>query len=194
LEQIAAYGGSPDPGAAATGLINEFGSLPAALAGSSRRLKQAAKGDVAALQGLQDFRNALQHCLLVPLTRRPILSNWQGLLDYLYTEMAYRKIECFRVLHLNSRNMLIRDEVMSEGSIDQASVHVREVVHRALDLGSSSIILVHNHPSGDPSASRADIDITRAIAEASRRLGLAVHDHLIIGAHGHVSLRSEGLF
>lgn len=89
--------------------------------------------------------------------------------------------------------MLIRDEVMSEGSIDQAQVHVREVIRRAIDLGSAAIILVHNHPSGDPSPSRADIEITRAIVDAGKGLGIAVHDHLIIGTSGHVSLRAKGL-
>lgn len=89
--------------------------------------------------------------------------------------------------------MLIRDELMGEGSIDQAPVYIREVIRRALALGSAAIILVHNHPSGDPSPSRADIDVTRAIAEAGKRLGIAVHDHLIIGTSGHVSLRAQGL-
>jgi DNA repair protein RadC len=89
--------------------------------------------------------------------------------------------------------MLIRDEVMSEGSIDQAQVHVREVIRRAIDLGSAAIILVHNHPSGDPSPSRADIDITRAIVEAGKGLGIGVHDHLIVGTTGHTSLRAKGL-
>ncbi len=124
---------------------------------------------------------------------RPILSNWQALLDYLHADMAHHGVERFRVLHLNTKNMLIRDEVMSKGSIDQAAVHVREVIRRAIDLNSSALILVHNHPSGDPSPSSADIEVTRNIAEAGRRLGIAVHDHLIIGTRGHVSLRSQGL-
>jgi DNA repair protein RadC len=89
--------------------------------------------------------------------------------------------------------MLIRDEVMSEGSIDQAAVYVREVIRRAIDLGSVAIILVHNHPSGDPSPSRADIQLTKDIAEAGRRLGIVVHDHIIIGADKHTSLRAAGL-
>ena len=89
--------------------------------------------------------------------------------------------------------MLIRDEVMSRGTVDQAAVHVREVIRRAIDLGSAAIILVHNHPSGDPAPSRADIEITRTIAEAGKRLGISVHDHLIVGTTGHVSLRSQGL-
>jgi DNA repair protein RadC len=124
---------------------------------------------------------------------RPMLGNWQALTDYLHADMAHHAIERVRVLHLNTRNMLIRDEVVSEGSIDQAQVHVREVIRRAIDLGSAAIILVHNHPSGDPSPSRADIDITRAIIDAGKRLGIAVHDHIIVGTTGHVSLRSRGL-
>ncbi|RYE99673.1 MAG: hypothetical protein EOO77_35165 [Oxalobacteraceae bacterium] len=98
-----------------------------------------------------------------------------------------------RVSRVNTRNMLIRDEVMSRGTLDQAAVHVREVVRRALELGSSAIILVHNYPSGDSSPSRADIDITRAIVTAGKPLNIAVHDHLIIGTSGHISLRAQGL-
>ena len=131
--------------------------------------------------------------LQAEVAERPVLSNWQALLDYLRADMVHHAIERFRVLHLNTRNMLIRDEVMSEGSIDQAAVHVREVIRRAIDLGSASIILVHNHPSGDPSPSRADIDVTRNIVEAGKRLGIGVHDHLIMGRSGHVSLRAQGL-
>lgn len=124
---------------------------------------------------------------------RPVLANWQALLDYLRAEMAHHAIERVRVLHLNSRNMLIRDELMSEGSIDQAAVHVREVIRRAIDLGSAAIILVHNHPSGDPQPSRADIELTRTIVAAGKPLGIAVHDHLVIGTDGHASLRAMGL-
>ncbi len=101
--------------------------------------------------------------------KRPVLSNWQALLDYLHADMAHHGVERVRVLHLNTRNMLIRDELMGQGSIDQAPVYVREVIRRAIDFGSAALILVHNHPSGDPSPSRADIDVTRAIAEAGKR-------------------------
>ncbi|MBB4048204.1 MULTISPECIES: RadC family protein [Sphingomonas] len=126
-------------------------------------------------------------------TKRPVLSNWQALLDYLHADMAHHGVERVRVLHLNTRNMLIRDELMGQGSVDQAPVYVREVIRRAIDFGSAALILVHNHPSGDPSPSRADIDVTRAIAEAGKRLGITVHDHIIIGTSGHVSLRAQGL-
>jgi DNA repair protein RadC len=107
--------------------------------------------------------------------------------------MAHLITERVRVLHLNVRNQLIRDEVMSEGSIDQAAIYTREVIRRAIDLGSSSLILVHNHPSGLPDPSRADIDVTRSIVEAGKRMGITVHDHIIIGAQGHSSMRAMGL-
>ena len=94
---------------------------------------------------------------------------------------------------MNTKNMLIRDELISEGSIDEAALYVREVIRRAIDLGSAAIILVHNHPSGDPSPSRADIEVTRNMAEAGKRMGIAVHDHIIMGTSGHSSLRAMGL-
>ena len=127
------------------------------------------------------------------VAERPVLANWQALLDYLRADMAHHAVERVRVLHLNTRNMLIRDELMSEGSIDEAALYVREVIRRAIDLGSAAIILVHNHPSGDPSPSRADIEVTRNVAEAGRRLGISLHDHIILGTEGHTSLRAQGL-
>ena len=107
--------------------------------------------------------------------------------------MAHLAVERVRILHLNSKNVLIADERMSEGSVDEAAVYVREVIKRALELGATAIIIVHNHPSGDPAPSRQDIQLTREIVEAGRPLKIAVHDHLIIGAGGHVSLRAQGL-
>ena len=122
-----------------------------------------------------------------------MLAGWQALLDYLRADMAWLTIERIRVLHLNGKNVLMRDEIVSEGTVDQAALQVREVIRRALEIGSSSLILVHNHPTGDPQPSRADIQLTRDIVEAGKRLGVAVHDHIIIGANGHVSLRAQGL-
>lgn len=124
---------------------------------------------------------------------RPVLGSWQALLDYLRADMAWLGVERVRVLHLNSRNMLIRDDHMGDGSIDQAAIYTREVIRRAIDFGSAALILVHNHPSGSPEPSRQDIDITRQIIDAGKRLGISVHDHIIIGAQGHVSLRAKGL-
>jgi DNA repair protein RadC len=107
--------------------------------------------------------------------------------------MAHIGIERVRVLHLNTKNMLIRDETISEGTIDQSAVHVRAVITRAMELGSAAIILVHNHPSGDPAPSRQDIALTKQIIDAGQALGLAVHDHVIIGSKGHASMRALGL-
>jgi len=115
------------------------------------------------------------------------------MLDYLRADMAHLKVERVRVLHLNARNMLIRDDHMGDGSIDQAAIYAREVIRRAIDLGSASLILVHNHPSGSPQPSRQDIEVTRHIVAAGKSLGIAVHDHVIIGSDGHSSMRAKGL-
>lgn len=177
----------------AKNLLREFGGIGGVLtADADALLKQDGMGETA-VAALKIAQACALRLVQTHTESRPILSNWQALLDYLHADMAHHGVERFRVLHLNTKNMLIRDEVMSKGSIDQAAVHVREVIRRAIDLNSSALILVHNHPSGDPSPSSADIEVTRNIAEAGRRLGIAVHDHLIIGARGHVSLRSQGL-
>lgn len=177
----------------AKNLLREFGGIGGVLtADADALLKQDGMGETA-VAALKIAQACALRLVQTHTESRPILSNWQALLDYLHADMAHHGVERFRVLHLNTKNMLIRDEVMSKGSIDQAAVHVREVIRRAIDLNSSALILVHNHPSGDPSPSSADIDVTRNIAEAGRRLGIAVHDHLIIGTRGHVSLRSQGL-
>lgn len=124
---------------------------------------------------------------------QPVLGNWQALLDYLTIDMAHLNHERVRVLYLDTRNRLIRDHLISEGSIDEAAIHPREVVKQALDSGASALILVHNHPSGSPEPSRADVQITHRIAEAGRLLGITLHDHVIIGKQGHASLRAKGL-
>jgi DNA repair protein RadC len=124
---------------------------------------------------------------------KPVLSSWQALIDYLTIDMAHLTVERVRVLFLNTQNMLIHDEHVGDGSIDVAAIHPREVIRRAMDLGASALIIVHNHPSGSPQPSRADIEITNRIAEAGRLLGIVVHDHVIIGREGHTSLRAKGL-
>ena len=141
------------------------------------------------------FRSALAARRLArqKLREAPVIASWQALIDYLTIDMAHLTRERVRVLYLNARNMLILDEHSGDGSIDEAAIHPREVIRRALDLGATALILVHNHPSGNPQPSRADIDITRRIAEAGRLLGVTVHDHVVIGREGHVSLRAQGL-
>jgi DNA repair protein RadC len=177
----------------AKALLAEFGGIGGLLtadADALMRFPGMGETSAAAIRIAQAAALRLVHAQVAD---RPVLSNWQALLDYLRADMAHHPIERVRVLHLNARNMLIRDELMHEGSIDQAAIYVREVIRRAIDLGSAAIILVHNHPSGDPTPSRADIDVTRAIADAGSRLGIALHDHLVIGTQGHVSLRAQGL-
>ena len=126
-------------------------------------------------------------------SEQPVLASWQALIAYLTINMAHLTVERVRVLYMDVRNRLIRDEHVADGSIDEAAIHPREVIRRALDLGATGIIIVHNHPSGSPEPSRADIQITNRIAEAGRLLGIAVHDHVIIGREGHVSLKAKGL-
>jgi DNA repair protein RadC len=125
--------------------------------------------------------------------QKPVLGSWQALLDYLAIDMAHLTVERVRVLYLDSRNRLVRDHLVGDGTIDEAAIHPREVIRRGLDLGATALILVHNHPSGNPEPSRADIQITQRIAEAGRHLGITVHDHVIVGHEGHVSLRAKGL-
>jgi DNA repair protein RadC len=177
----------------AKALLHEFGGIAGLLTADAEVLRRfPGMGDSSAA-ALKIAHGAAIRLLREQAVERPILSNWQALLDYLRADMAHHAIERVRVLHLNTKNMLIRDELMSEGSVDEAALYVREVIRRALTLGSSALILVHNHPSGDPSPSRADIDITRNVQEAGRRLGIAVHDHIIMGREGHKSLRAMGV-
>ncbi|MCZ6609388.1 MAG: DNA repair protein RadC, partial [Alphaproteobacteria bacterium] len=124
---------------------------------------------------------------------RPVLSSWMQLIDYCYVAMAREKREQFRVLFLDKKNVLITDEVQQTGTVDHTPVYPREIIKRALELDASAVIVVHNHPSGDPTPSREDIDMTKEIREAGERLGIVLHDHLIIGKKGHASFKSLGL-
>ncbi len=167
-----------------------FGALLSADAEAISRIGGISEGAAAALKIAQ--ASALR-LLKEKIAGQPVLSSWQALLDYLRADMAHNPIERVRVLYLNSKNVLIRNEQMSEGSVDEAAVYVREVVRRALEYQATAIILVHNHPSGDPQPSQQDIRLTRDIIEAGRHLGIAVHDHVIVGARGHSSMRAMGL-
>ena len=177
----------------ARALLAEFGGIAGVLTADSEALARVPGMGETSAAAIKTAHAAALRLLRTQVAEKPVLANWQSLLDYLRADMAHHGNERFRVLHLNSKNMLIRDEVMSEGSIDEAAVYVREVIRRAMELKSAALILVHNHPSGDPSPSRADIEITRNVAEAGKRLGIAVHDHIIMGAQGHSSLRAQGL-
>jgi DNA repair protein RadC len=174
-------------------LIAHYGSLSALFAADATSLiRQAGMGETSAA-AIKIVQAAALRMLSEPVREAPILASWQSLLDYLRADMAHLTIERVRVLYLNSKNHLILDEIASEGSIDQSAIYVREVLRRAMDVGAAAIILVHNHPSGDSAPSRQDIAMTREIADAGKRLGVAVHDHVIIGKDGFSSMRSAGL-
>ena len=177
----------------AKALLAEFGGIGGLLSADGEALARVKGMGETSIAAIKIAHAAALRLLRAEVAERPVLSNWQALLDYLRADMAHHAIERVRVLHLNTRNMLIRDELMSEGSIDEAAFYVREVIRRAIDLGSAAVILVHNHPSGDPTPSRADIEVTRNMAEAGKRMGIAVHDHIIMGTSGHSSLRALGL-
>lgn len=177
----------------ARSLIARFGGLAGVLNADARTLAgHPGMGDASAA-ALKIVAVAARRMARSAVREAPVLGSWQALLDYLHIDMAHLTIERVRVLFLSTRNMLIADEVLSEGSLDEAAIHPREVIRRALDLGAAALILVHNHPSGSPEPSRADVQITGRIAEAGRLLGITVHDHVIIGREGHVSLKAKGL-
>ena len=128
------------------------------------------------------------------LAKRPVLSSWTAVIDYVRAAQAFAEKEQFRILFLDKRNQLIADEVQQEGTVDHTPVYPREVVKRALELSATALILVHNHPSGDPTPSQADIEMTRQIAQVARTLGIQVLDHVIVGKDGHASLKGLKLF
>jgi DNA repair protein RadC len=177
----------------AKALIHEFGGIGGLLSADAEAIGRVDGVGETAVAALKIVQAAALRMLRSDVAEQPVLASWQALLDYLRVDMAHLTTERVRILHLNARNMLIRDEMVAQGSVDQAVVHVREVIRRAIDLGSAAIILVHNHPSGDPAPSRADIALTRDIADAGKKLGISVHDHIIIGAKGHSSMRAMGL-
>lgn len=174
-------------------LLQRFGSLAAVFNADPRSLMAtpgiketaAAALRIAGVSARRLARSAVQEL--------PLLSSWQALIDYLHIDMAHLTHERVRVLYLNTQNRLILDEKVADGDIDEAAIHPRKVIHKAMDIGAAALILVHNHPSGSPEPSRADIQITQKIMEAGRLLGVTVHDHVIIGRQGHVSLKAKGL-
>ena len=176
----------------AKALLKRFGSLAGVLNADPAALQQVKGVGETSAAALKSVALAARRMARNKVSEQPILGSWQSLLDYLAIDMAHLTVERVRVLYLDTRNRLIDDHHVGDGSIDEAAIHPREVIRRAMDLGASALILVHNHPSGSPEPSRADIQITRKIAEAGRLLGVTVHDHVIIGREGHVSLRAKG--
>jgi DNA repair protein RadC len=174
-------------------LIDDFGGFGELLSADAEQIARIGDVSEGAAAAIKIAQAAALRLLESRIKDRPILGSWQALLDYLHADMAHHPVERVRVLFLNSKNMLIRNEPMGEGSVDEAAVYAREIIRRALDYHATALILVHNHPSGDPQPSQQDIKLTREIVEAGRHLKIAVHDHVIVGTHGHSSLRSMGL-
>jgi len=162
------------------------------LATDAETLKRVGLSD-AAIGALKIADATALRLLEAPLYERPILSNWDALQDYLRAAMAHSPVEEVRVLFLNAKNILISNEAMWRGSVDEAPVHVREVIGRAIQLGATAIIIVHNHPSGDPSPSSQDIRLTKDLIDAGRHMRVTVHDHVIVGSQGRSSMKALGL-
>ncbi len=170
-------------------LLARFGSFAEVINAPPERLKEIkGTGDAAVMQ-LKLVRAAALRLMRDSIMERPVLGSWASVLEYCRAAMGFEAREQFRILFLDKKNRLIADEVQQQGTVDHTPVYIREVVKRALELSASAIVLVHNHPSGDPTPSRADIDMTRQIVDASKPLGIAVHDHIIVGRQGHASLK-----
>jgi DNA repair protein RadC len=170
-------------------LIARFGSFAEVVSAPVERLAEIKGLGDAAITELKVVQAAAHRLVRGQVKRRPVLSSWSNVLDYCRTAQAFADKEQFRVLFLDKRNQLIADEVQQVGTVDHTPVYPREVVKRALELSATAVILVHNHPSGDPTPSRADIQMTQAIIEVAKPLGIAVHDHIIVGKEGHASFK-----
>jgi len=177
----------------AKALLARFGSFAEVISAPRARLMEVKGVGEAVANHLKIVEAAAHRLARTKVMGRPALSSWSALLDYCTAAMARAEKEEFRVLFLDRKNHLIADEVQNRGTVDHTPVYPREIIKRALELGASSIILVHNHPSGDPTPSKADIAMTREIAGAAKALSIAVHDHLVIGRGGHASFKSLGL-
>lgn len=170
-------------------LIQAFGSFAETVHAPDARLREIGGLGDAAITEIKLIAAASSRVAKGQLKQRTLLSSWATVIDYCRTAMAFADKEQFRILFLDKRNQLIADEVQQVGTIDHTPVYPREVVKRAPELSATAIIMVHNHPSGDPTPSQADIQMTKAVIEVSKPLGIAVHDHIIVGKHGHASLK-----
>ena len=171
-------------------LLNKFGSLGAVLGASKRDLMQVKKIGELAARDLKVVAALSSRSLKSEFQERTVLGSWTSVIEYCTAAMAHETIEQFRILFLDKKNKLIADEVQQKGTIDHTPVYPREVIKRALEVSASAMILVHNHPSGDPTPSRADIDMTKTIIESAAPMGIVIHDHIIIGKDGHVSMKA----
>lgn len=175
-------------------LLARFGSFAEVISAPEQRLKEIGGVGKSVVTELKIVRAAALRLMRSEVVQRPAMSSSRQVLDYLLAAQRYEQCEQFRILFLDKRNRLIADEVQQRGTVDHTPVYVREVVKRALELSATAVILVHNHPSGDPTPSRADVDMTKLIVSTAAPLGIAVHDHIIVGREGYASLKSLELF
>jgi DNA repair protein RadC len=177
----------------AKALLAKFKTFNEVINAPPERLKEVTGIGQRAVDEIKIVRAAALRMMKSQVMGRPMLATWASVLDYCKAAQGWDDVERFRILFLDKRNQLIADEVQQTGTVDHTPVYVREVVKRALELGATALVLVHNHPSGDPSPSRADIDMTKMIVDAARPLGITIHDHIIVGRQGHRSLKGERL-
>jgi DNA repair protein RadC len=175
-------------------LIATFGSFAEVISAPVNRLAEVKGLGQASITEIKIVQAAASRLLRGEVRKRPALSSWSAVLDYCRSAQAFAEIEQFRILFLDKRNYLIADEVQQSGTVDHTPVYPREVVKRALELSATAVILVHNHPSGDPTPSQADIQMTKQIVTVAAPLGIAIHDHIIVGKDGHASLKGLRLF
>jgi DNA repair protein RadC len=173
-------------------LLDTFGDFNRVISASPSRLLAIKGVGDAVVQELKIVEAAAQRLMRAKVMHKPVLSSWDALLDYCHTAMAHRETEQFRILYLDRKNVLIADEEQARGTVDHVPVYPREVVKRALELNASALILVHNHPSGDPTPSDSDISMTAQVQDAATVLGITLHDHLIIGKSRELSFRAKG--
>ena len=176
----------------ARSLLDHFGDFNRVLSATPEQLSQVKGVGDAVVTELKLIEAAAQRLARARVMQRPVISGWDALLDYCHTTMAHRQTEQFRILFLDRKNVLIADEEQACGTVDHVPVYPREVAKRSLELNASALILVHNHPSGDPTPSPSDIEMTARIMQACEVLGITLHDHLIIGQSREISFRSAG--
>ena len=195
LLELVLFGAIPrgDVKPLAKALIDRFGDFAAVITAPSERLREVSGVGEGVVAVLKTVEAGAERLARGRLKGRPTLSSWDALQDYLQVTMGHAQAESFRVLFLDRKNHLLADEVQQRGTVDHAPVYPREVVKRALDLGATALIMVHNHPSGDPTPSRADIEMTKQVVQAALAMGIVVHDHVVIGHGEHASFKALGL-
>ena len=176
----------------ARALLDQFGDFNGVVSAPMERLTAVSGVGEAVVTELKIIEAAAHRLARSRVMRRQVLSSWNALLDYCRTSMAHRDTEQFRIFFLDTKNVLIADEEQARGTVDHVPVYPREVVKRALELNASALILVHNHPSGDPTPSESDVVMTRKIVDAAHTMGITLHDHIIVGKSAELSFRSEG--